>query len=503
MTRPCLWLLLLALALAAGQGAESLPLLDRSWLEQRTSHFHVYSCGQTQEVAKVTSRLEQFRGAYALMAGAQAVVSPPVIVLAFPDHAAMEPFLPVYQGKPANLAAFFHRGSDENLIVLSLEESGGGSLESVFHEFTHLLLRRYGYAWPLWLQEGMADIYATFEVTGSQSVSIGKPPTHHLHELGQKPLLPLATLFAVGHDSPEYNERERQGIFYAESWLLTHYLMLGSDPAHKAAFARFKALLLLGQGQEGAFTNAFGISLTRMETELQKYLQKGKFQPLRIGLTANLPPDVASFTRRLSPAEVCFRLGDEQLRVGQPENAESYFLRAQKFDPKSPLSFEGLGLLAAEREQPEQAAQLLGEAVKRGSTSFLAYYVYARAKYRITSNPPDHYSRLEKGEAVLIRSNLQQSLELMPDFGPAHHLLGFFELVQSDDLNSAERHLKAAIMLEPENQAYPLSLAQAQLLRHESEAARRTLEALSLPSVEPKIRAQARELLKETGHPGS
>jgi tetratricopeptide (TPR) repeat protein len=348
----------------------------------------------------------------------------------------------------------------------------------------------------------MADIYSTFEVSGSQSVSVGKPPGHHLHELSQKPLLPLSTLFAVGHDSPEYNERERQGMFYAESWLLTHYLMIGSDSSHKAAFARFKALLSQGERAEAAFTNAFGMSLARMEGELRQYLQRGKFDPLGFGLQANLPADVASFTRRLSPAEVCFRLGDEQLRVGQAEQAEAYFLQAQKIAPRSPLGFEGMGLLAAEREQAEQASQFLDEALKRGSTSFLAYYIYARAKYKLTANPPDHYSRLEKDKATVIRTNLQRSLELMPDFGPAHHLLGFFELVQGEDLNAAERHLKAAMILEPENQAYPLTLAQAQLLRHESEAARRTLEALSLPSVEPQVRAQARELLKEMSNPG-
>jgi thioredoxin-like negative regulator of GroEL len=109
---------------------------------------------------------------------------------------------------------------------------------------------------------------------------------------------------------------------------------------------------------------------------------------------------------------------------------------------------------------------------------------------------------LEKDKAVVIRNSLQRSLELMPNFGPAHHLLGFFELVQGEDLNAAERHLQAAILLEPENQAYPLSLAQAQMLKHESEAARRTLEALNLASVEPQIRSQAKELLKELGSPG-
>src|SRR5215467_7771297 len=74
---------------------ETQALLHESWFEARTPHFHVYSCGPTQEVAKLVARLEQFREAYSLLAGVQAVASPPIIVLAFPDHESMQPFLPL------------------------------------------------------------------------------------------------------------------------------------------------------------------------------------------------------------------------------------------------------------------------------------------------------------------------------------------------------------------------------------------------------------------------
>jgi len=96
------------------------PVVQQHWFEARTAHFNIYSCGPTQEVARVGGRLEQFRDAYSMLAGVEAVASPPIVVIAFPTHEALEPFLPLYQGKPANLAAFFHRSSDENLIALSL-----------------------------------------------------------------------------------------------------------------------------------------------------------------------------------------------------------------------------------------------------------------------------------------------------------------------------------------------------------------------------------------------
>ena len=89
---------------------------------------------------------------------------------------------------------------------------------------------------------------------------------------------------------------------------------------------------------------------------------------------------------------------------------------------------------------------------------------------------------LEKEAAAEIRNELQKSLALMPDFGPAQHLLGFFEMVQGEDLSAAEKHIERAIQLEPENQSYLLTLAQVQLASRDPAAARRTLEPL-LPAL--------------------
>jgi tetratricopeptide (TPR) repeat protein len=475
--------------------ARAEPLYERHWFETRTAHFHTYSCGETQEVARLAARLEQFRDAYSVLAGQQAVASPPIVVMAFPDHRSMEPFLPLYQGKPANLTAFFKPGSDENLIVLPLDS--GVSLEAVFHEYTHLLLRHNDPFWPLWLKEGMAEIYGTIEVTGPHTVLIGKPLSEHLRLLAEQPPLPLHDLFAVTHDSPEYNERERQGIFYAESWLLAHYLMVGDHAAHRMAFSQLTALLRQGQLPEEAFTNAFRATPASIENELHRYLARGKLESLPLSLTLDLTAPQSLFTRPLAPVEVCFRLGDELLQINRPETAEIYFLRAERLAPRSPLPFEGRGLLAAERDQAEEAIRLLAQALGRGSVSFLAHYVYAAQKFRLASGSADHFVRVKGEVAKEIRSELQKSLSLMPDFGGAHHLIGIFELVQQEDAASAEKHLQRAIQLEPENLSYLLSFAQAQLLREDVPAARRTLDLLRRPYVNSQLRVHAQELLQE------
>ena len=489
---------LLALAAPAQPKADSLT--HRHWFETRTPNFHLYSCGSTKEVARLAVRLDQFREAYSLLAGAQAVASPPIVVLAFPDPASLEPFLPLYLGRPADLAAFFSRGSDENLIVLPLSNSDAASLKIIFHEYTHLLLRHNQPYWPLWLTEGMAELYSTFQVSGRDHARLGLPIDHHLRLLAQTPMWRLPGLFAVTRASPAYHERRYQGIFYAESWLLTHYLMLGGNPAHEANFRQLTPLLRQGQSPEQAFTNALHTTLPAMQAELARYLARGKFTPLKLTLGATLDQHRTFVTRSLTPMEVCYRLGDELLHIGRLDTAESYFRQAAKLAPNSPLPYEGLGLLAAKREQPDEAVRFLRQAMQLGPLDFLAHFTYAREKYLLTSKD-SLLRRLEPETAAEIRTELQQSLALMPDFGPAHYLLGLFEWVQGGDLPAAERHIGCAIQLEPENLSYLLLLAKVQLARNDPAAARRTLEPLRLGYVDPQVRAHAEEMLKPLPQP--
>jgi tetratricopeptide (TPR) repeat protein len=482
---------------AAPAQSNDVALVQKQWFEIRTAHFNLYSCGAARDVYRLAARLEQFCQAYTLLAGAQASASPPIVVMAFPDHETMKPFLPLYQGQPANLAALFQRGSDENLIVLGLPGTNSvyTGMEVIFHEYTHLLFRHNDHLWPLWLKEGMAEVYSTFETTGANA-RIGKPIDHYLRLLAQQPLLPLAELFAVDHDSPQYNERNRQGIFYAESWLLTQFLMAGDNPAYKARFGQFTDLLRQGQLPEPAFTNALQASLPTVEAELRRYLRQGRFTPIELALKADISSPVTLTTRPLTPVENYFRLGDELFRVQRPDAAESYFRQAQKLAPASPLPYEGLGLLAAEREQHDVALRHLAEALQRGSTSFLAHYVYAREKYRLTGDSRERYGPLDRTAAAEIRGELTKSLALMPDFGPAHELLGFFEMVQGENLAAAEQHLQRAIQLEPEKPSYLFSLAQVQLRRRNPDAARRTLQPLLLPNAHAELRAHAEEMLQ-------
>lgn len=496
--QPWLLAVLLGTTLSASAGQRDIvPLEQRQWFEVRTSHFNIFSCGEAKEVYKLAGRLEQFCKVYAQLAGAESVESPPIAVIAFPDHKSLMPYLPLYHGKPSNIAAFFKRSSDENLIVLSLPESGSPytGLEIIFHEYSHLLFRRNDQLWPMWLKEGMAEVYSTFQTEG-HAARIANPIPYHLQTLQHGRLMPLKELFSVTHDSPQYNERDRQGMFYAESWLLTHFLMAGDNGQYRARFGQFTTLLRQGQLTEQAFTNAMQATLPVVEIELRRYLSRGVFPPIDLSLSADVSSPIGFTSRYLTPVEVQFRLGDELLRIDRLDVAEDHFLKGKKLAPASPLPEDGLGLLANQQEERAAALQHLKSAIQLGSTSYLTYYLCAALKFKATADSEDHYQRLEKGLAAEIRGELGQALVLMPAFGPAHQLYGVLEMLQGEHLADSGQHLQRAIQLEPENPSYVLSLAQFQCLTKNPAAARQTLEPLLRPNADAKFRADAEKLMQ-------
>lgn len=475
-------------------GSEMRTVARKHWFAVHTAHFSIYSCGEAPEVHHLGEMLEQFHDAYSQLAGAQAASSPPVIVMAFPDRKDMEPFLPLYKDKPANMDAFFHHGAEENLIVLSLSNLDPSSLRTIFHEYSHLLFRNNEKVWPLWLCEGMAEIYGMFELAGFEA-RVGRPIQNHVLVLQQEQWMPLRELFKVGHDSPQYNEGECQSVFYAESWLLTHYLMLGPNPARKASFGQLTVLLRQGQNPEQAFTNAFHCSLKVMEAELHRYLEGGVFHYLAYQLKFDPSRPHATSTRLVPTVEAWFRLGVELMRIGRLGPAEECFAESRKSDPKSPLSSEGMGLLAAAQDRHADAVRELQETLKLNSRSYLAHYSFAVEKYELATGDR-HHNRLDKAAASEIRSELENSIKLMPYFAPSEGFLGFIELEQGENFEEAKRHLRKAVQLDPSNYWYVLQLGQAQFMSHDNVGARRTLEMLNLPYVDPGLRRSAQSILQ-------
>jgi len=146
----------------------------------------------------------------------------------------------------------------------------------IFHEYTHLLVNNTFKNAPVWFNEGLAEYYSTFSITDDQKVGLGLPIGNHVHLLRENKMLPLRTLFEVDHKSPHYNEGKKQSIFYAQSWALMHYLIIGRE-GKLDKLATFLGLRDEGVPVEKAFPQAFGTTFEEMEKDLREYIKQNRY----------------------------------------------------------------------------------------------------------------------------------------------------------------------------------------------------------------------------------
>ncbi len=77
------------------------------------------------------------------------------------------------------------------------------------------------------MNEGLAEVYSTFEPSGDK-VLVGKliPGRMQAVQLGS---WKLREVLEAGQDSPLYNEKDRVSAIYNVGWALTHMLALSAD----------------------------------------------------------------------------------------------------------------------------------------------------------------------------------------------------------------------------------------------------------------------------------
>ena len=120
------------------------------------------------------------------------------------------------------------------------------------------------------MTEGFAECYSTFELGGkANEFSIGKAPEMHVMMLNAATdFMPLKRLITIQQNSPEYNEKTKQGLFYAESWAFVHYLILGAEGKRRMQFVQFLTAVARGEPFEDSFAEAFQTDYDTIETKI-------------------------------------------------------------------------------------------------------------------------------------------------------------------------------------------------------------------------------------------
>jgi tetratricopeptide (TPR) repeat protein len=464
------------------------------WLNLRSKNFNVISNADEGETRKLVLKLEQFRFVFSQLLKSADTSPLPITVVVFKNDDSYKPFKPLYNGKPANISGYFLRSTDENLITLDISSRREERpLAVIFHEYTHYLTSNTLREWPIWLKEGIAELYSSFDVNKNQ-VTLGAPISSHVFLLREKKFVPLQTLFTVARNSPVYNEREKQGIFYAQSWALAHYLMFGDKMARQPQLVQYIRLLYSGLNPDEAFIKAFNTDLATMEKNLREYVGKDSYD-VRIYTLQTVEGEKEITVTPLSDAEAQYYQGKILLKTNRIDESEAYFKKALELDANLTGAYEGLGFVAMRRKQFTEAKAHFKEATVRDSKNFLAHFYYAETLEREASEKAEP---LTAEVTKIMTEELKTAIRLMPSFAPSYSLLGFVCQSPFGDLREGLQAMQRAVQLEPQNQMFKVNLANIQMRMKDYAAARKTLQPLlnASDNDESGMKASAQAMLK-------
>jgi Tfp pilus assembly protein PilF len=419
------------------------------WFEVRTQHFVVLTDTNEKQAHRVASQFERMRAVFhIMMPTASDGAGSPVIVLALKDKKDLQKLLPeAYLAKGAlDVAGWFMRAPDKNYILLRLDAQGAHPFATVYHEYTHFMMRNASEWIPVWLNEGLAEFYQNTDIQ-DKDVLLGEPNSDDILYLRQHRLLPVIALLKVDQNSPYYHEDQKGSIFYAESWALTHYIEISDAQKGTNRLQTYAELLMKKEDSITAAQQAFG-DLTQLQNSLNRYISQGQFMMFKMNKVVAV--DESTFQARAIPTTDADAIRADVLVYNQrPKDAQALIDSVLGDDPKNAIAHETMGYLKFREGDKEAARKWYGEAVKLDSQSYLAHYYYA-----VMSMGPTG-----QGQDPEIESSLRTCMKLNPEFAPAYDALAMY--YRTDPAKTAEAHMLnvRAIMLEPDNINYRLNAA--------------------------------------------
>src|SRR5690349_3020893 len=460
-----------------------------TWVSVHTKNFLLIGNAGEKDIRKVGLRLEQFREVFTRLFPKIRFNTPvPTTVVVFKSDSSYGPFKP-----GPNVAGYFQPGPDVNYITLTTEVRGAQDpFTVIFHEYTHLLVENTFKDVPVWFNEGLAEYYSTFKITDDQQIEIGTAIGNHVLLLRESKMLPLKTLFEVDHKSPHYNEKNKQGIFYAQSWALMHYLIIGKAGKIEQ-LGKFMELLGAKTPLEQAFQQAFGMPFEAMEKELREYVRKDRYNVIDGHFEHKLELDTDTQVAPLTEAEAQAYLGD-LLVHSRRADAYKYLENALKLDPNLGMAHASLGMAYFYEGKVKEAHASLERAVAANSRNYLAHYYYAFTLSRNATGdaPVTGYS---PEVAAKIREHLQKAIALRPDYPESYNLLAFVAVVTGVGVDDAIASMKGVLNIARGRRDFMIMLAQLYMRKEDMKTARGLLEQIVQMNGSDEDRQHAEQLL--------
>jgi hypothetical protein len=461
------WLACVTLALSFAPAARA-----ADWLRAETPHFVVHSAQGEKGLREYALMLEDFDAALRVF-HSRPIDEPVRRKLPIYLVKDVAEFRRVFPDAPPGIIGNYVNTEDEIFVVAIRADRQRQKLDStkgddiVLHEYVHhFMLQYYPNAYPGWLVEGYAEYFMTADLAPDK-ITIGRYNSNRINTLVHAPWLPAATLLSK---SPHQFGGLQASSFYAESWLLTHYII--DDKARRDGLVRYVGAIQTNKNRAAAWTEVFGQTPEDLDAVLKTYLLNGV--------------QGAVVTRTWAPAAVAM--------TKMSPGAGATVLDNLLFSRQTPPIFAAAALKnvrkAADRFPKDRAAQL---AYARGETRYGDRAKGEAVLKALIAADPDDSEALRNLAVSQIASVERQPDRRKEVYREAGRLLAAAEKIDPDNYQTLYRYaqtrsvepgyptentlnvLLKAVSLGPQLPGMRIEAARAAMLRKDPETARRLL----------------------------
>lgn len=155
-----------------------------------------------------------------------------------------------------------------------------GTSSIIQHELTHYYLKHSADSvLPVWYDEGLAEYLSTLDIERG-NLRIGFPAQGRWSNLQALPWMPLREMFNATRSSAAYTSHGSGAAFYAQSWVLVHYMILaGGDDTRKIGL--MVAYIDRGLSADEAIQRTFGVEFPAFEARVKKYAHSSKMSYMK------------------------------------------------------------------------------------------------------------------------------------------------------------------------------------------------------------------------------
>lgn len=241
------------------------PLLA-GWARADSAHFRVFGEAAPEHVAERAAVLEDFHRLLVETTGRDLPAgAPPLDVFLVDRLSDATPWRPLAPG-----VAGFYRADNGRISAVALDRGAAtgkdlGGQEILLHEYAHHFLLGAGrLAYPAWYVEGFAEYFATAAFRPGR-IELGQISSNRAGWLQKGEWLPLEQLLSNSGGGTN------AGMFYAQSWLLTHYMF--RTPGMREKLIRYLKATAAGEDPVSAFRSHVDPDLPGFQQKLRRYLE--------------------------------------------------------------------------------------------------------------------------------------------------------------------------------------------------------------------------------------